>query len=388
MLAWLKSGTISTGLAVFSMFFGAGNIVFPLAIGQYAQSNSPYAILGILITAVLVPFLGLTTMTLFRGNYMEFFGRMGKVPGFLMALFLLALIGPLGAMPRCVTLSYSTFLLLFPDLSLLPYSLVACLLVFLLAYSQQKLLDILGYILTPVLVGSLFFIIVKGLIGAPVAIASVHDPMHVFFLGFLEGYKTMDLLGALFFSSVVLVCLEEELGVHDVENKRSMMRMTLKAGCIGTGLLALVYVGFSFLAAAYAPELTDTPKDFLLGQIALNVLGPYAGVIACTAVVLACLTTAIALAAVFSQFLHETIFNGKVHYHVCLAITMLITFLLSMLGFGGIDNLLGPLLAVIYPALIMLTAVNLAYKLWGFSWVKLPVYATLVASIAIALFAK
>lgn len=388
MFAWLRSGTISTGLAVFSMFFGAGNIVFPLAIGQYAQSNSIYAILGLLITAVLVPFLGLTTMTLFRGNYMDFFGRMGKVPGFLVALLLLALIGPLGAIPRCVTLSYSTFLLLLPDLSLFTYSLGACLLVFLLAYSQQKLLDILGYVLTPVLVGSLFFIIVKGLFNSPVAIESTYAPMQVFLTGFLEGYKTMDLFGALFFSSVVLVCLEEEMGVHDTENKRNMMRMTLKAGCIGAGLLALVYVGFSLLAASYAHELVLTPKDLLLGQIAMHVLGPYAGIVACTAVVLACLTTAIALAAVFAQFLHDTIFREKVHYHLCLAITMIITFLISMLGFSGIDNLLSPVLGMVYPALIVLTLVNLAYQLWGFSWVRLPVYATLALSIIWALFSR
>lgn len=386
MFAWLRSGTISTGLAVFSMFFGAGNIVFPLAIGQYAQSNNIFAIIGFLIMAALVPFLGLTTMTLFRGNYIEFFGRMGKVPGFVITLLLLALIGPLGAIPRCVTLSYSTLLLLMPHLSTLVYTTVACLLVFVLAYSQQKLLDILGYILTPILIGSLVFIIIKGLSSAPVPMLSVHDPLHIFVTGFKEGYKTMDLLGAFFFSSVVLVCLEEELGVHDAENKRSMMRLTLKAGCIGTGLLTLVYLGFSFLSAAFAHELKETPKDFLLGQIALNVLGPYAGIVACTAVVLACLTTAIALAAVFAQFLHDTICRGSVSYHICLALTMLTTFFISLLGFSGIDDLLGPLLVVIYPALITLTLVNLAYKLWGFSWVKLPVYATLVCSVLLAWF--
>lgn len=386
MFAWLRSGSISTGLAVFSMFFGAGNIVFPLAIGQHAQSNNIFAIVGFLIMAVLVPFLGLTTMTLFRGNYMAFFGRMGKVPGFAITLFLLALIGPLGAIPRCVTLSHSTLLLLFPGLSTLVYTTAACLLIFVLAYSQQKLLDILGYILTPILIGSLVFIIIKGLSSAPVPSLSAYDPLQVFVSGFKEGYKTMDLLGAFFFSSVVLVCLEEELDVHDAENKRSMMRLTLKAGCIGAGLLALVYLGFSFLSAAFARELKETPKDFLLGQIALNVLGPYAGIVACTAVVLACLTTAIALAAVFAQFLHDTIFRGSVSYHVCLAMTMLTTFLISLLGFSGIDDLLGPLLVLIYPALITLTLVNLAYKLWGFSWVKLPVYITLVGSVLLAWF--
>src|ERR1700730_16757905 len=103
-----KSNTLATGLAMFSMFFGAGNIVFPLALGQIAQDKNFYAILGMLITAVGVPFLGLIAMTLFDGDYKRFFGRIGKVPGFIVAACIMGLIGPFGAIPRCIALSYST----------------------------------------------------------------------------------------------------------------------------------------------------------------------------------------------------------------------------------------------------------------------------------------
>src|SRR3984957_3942591 len=95
-----KSATIATGLAMFSMFFGAGNVVFPLALGKIAQDQNVFAILGMLITAVGVPFLGLVAMTLFNGNYIHFFERLGKVPGFLVVTAMLGLIGPFGAIPR------------------------------------------------------------------------------------------------------------------------------------------------------------------------------------------------------------------------------------------------------------------------------------------------
>lgn len=383
MLKWLQSGILSTGLAMFSMFFGAGNIVFPLALGQYAQDSSPYAIAGLLISAVLVPFIGVTTMALFRGDYMAFFGRIGRIPGFFIAVLIMALIGPFGATPRCVTLAYSTLQLFTPNLPFIAYSAVACILIFVLTYSQKRLLEILGYVLTPLLIGSLIIIVVKGLLTGPTGPVGDHDPIHVFLMGLVEGYNTMDLPGAFFFSSVVLVCLEQELDVHAMSDKKRLIAMTLKASCIGAGLLGLVYAGFSILSSLYATELASTPQDVLLGAIAVKVLGAQAGIVACTAVVLACLTTAIALAAVFSQFLQNDIFRGKVDYHVCLGLTMLITFLMSMLRFGGISQVLEPVLTVIYPALIVLTVVNLAHKLWDFKPVKTPVLLVLLLSLAV-----
>src|SRR5665647_1655937 len=97
-----KSPIIATGLAMFSMFFGAGNVVFPLALGQIAQDKNFFAILGMLVTAVGVPFAGLIAMTLFNGDYRKFFARMGAVPGFIVVAIIMGLIGPFGAIPRCI----------------------------------------------------------------------------------------------------------------------------------------------------------------------------------------------------------------------------------------------------------------------------------------------
>src|ERR1700722_13643393 len=105
------------GLAMFSMFFGAGNVIFPLAVGQYAGDKNFYAMSGLILTAAIMPIIGVIAMILFDGNYRQFFGRLGKVPGFLLALIIISLLGPLGSTPRCIALSYTTLKSSFPELS-------------------------------------------------------------------------------------------------------------------------------------------------------------------------------------------------------------------------------------------------------------------------------
>ena len=105
MLHLLKSKTLLSGLAMFSMFFGAGNIIFPLAVGHYAQDRTFLAVFGLLITAVAVPFIGLIAMILFEGDQKSFFGKIGQKPGFMVELLILLLLGPLGSTPRCVALA-------------------------------------------------------------------------------------------------------------------------------------------------------------------------------------------------------------------------------------------------------------------------------------------
>lgn len=376
-----KSNTIATGLAMFSMFFGAGNVVFPLALGQYAKENNFYAILGLLVTAVGVPFTGLIAMTLFNGNYRQFFERIGKIPGFLVTLAIMGLIGPFGAIPRCITLSYSTIKLYVPSIPLTWFSIGACVIIFLLTFKRTRILDILGYVLTPLLIGSLAIIIIKGFIVSPQAPPSPHEPFSVFITGLLEGYKTMDLMGAFFFSSVVLACLERDVDPNNANYFGRLIVLALKASAIGGVLLAITYVGFSYVAAFNSGMLAGVPQEELAGRIAILVLGPYAGIVACLAVALACLTTAIALAAVFAEFLHKDLSFGKINYTLSLIITLIVTYFVSTLDFTGIASFLTPILRICYPALITLSVLNIFYKLHHFKPVKIPVLLVFLFSL-------
>lgn len=376
-----KLQIISVGFAMFSMFFGAGNVVFPLIVGTMVQDRALFALLGLVITAVGVPFLGLFSMTLFEGNYRAFFARLGKWPGFLIILTIMGLIGPFGCIPRCITLSYSTVKLFFGSTPLLPFSVVSCVLIFLFTIKKSRITDILGYILTPLLLVSLVVIIVKGaLIHPETQVGPLESNLDSFFHGFLYGYHTMDLLGAFFFCAVVIDALKA-LG----KSHRSIHHNTYLASCVGAGLLAAVYVGMCFVAALHSLDLMDVQPDQLLGMLALKVLGPYAGIVTCTAVSLACLTTAIALSAVFAEFVHNDIVQDRLNYEWSLAATLVVTFIISTLEFNGILLFLAPIVQVIYPALVMLCIVNIAHKLWGFRYVKTPVALTFLISLIVSL---
>lgn len=374
---------VSVGMAMFSMFFGAGNVVFPLMVGQVAQDKAFYAILGLVLTAVGVPFIGLFGMTLFDGNYRAFFNRLGKGPGFLIALLIMGLIGPFGAIPRCITLSYSTLKMFFSTTSLLPFSIISCLLIFVLTIRKSKIMEILGYALTPFLILSLAVIIIRGIfICDTVPVNETHTELSSFMHGLVSGYHTMDLLGAFFFCAVVIDALKQ------VSNRshRTLNHNALLASCIGASLLAIVYIGMSVVAAFHSGVLQDASPDVILGTIALHVLGPYAGIITCVAVSLACLTTAIALSAVFAEFIHYDILKDKINYEWSLIATLVITCIFSTLEFSGIVAFLGPIVQLLYPSLLVLSLVNIAYKLWGFQYVKLPVALTFAVSLLIWVF--
>lgn len=375
-----KVNILATGLAMFSMFFGAGNVVFPLLVGIDTTDQNFYAILGLLITAVGVPFLGLLSMTLFDGDYKTYFNRIGKIPGFIVAALIMGLIGPFGALPRCIALSYSTTEMFFPGMSLELFSLVSCVVIFLLTFKKNQIVDILGYYLTPLLLLSLAIIIVKGIIFSPSAPSSDLMPIDAFSLGFFQGYQTMDLLGAFFFSSVVIACLKPEQMSQEGKHRR-ILKLMGQASIIGAVLLSLIYIGFSYVSAFNAESLVGTDKDKILGQASLLILGPTAGILSSIAVALACLTTAIALACVFAEFLHHDITFGKVGYIPSLIITLLISYFVSIMNFNQIVAFLAPILEILYPALIVLALMNILYKLYDVKAIKVPVLAALAATL-------
>jgi len=358
---------------MFSMFFGAGNVVFPMLLGQYAKDKNIYAVMGLLITAIAVPFMGLIAIILYEGDYRKFFGRIGRVPGFVVEAAIIGLIGPFGALPRCIALSYSTLSLYFPALSLPLFSFLSCCLIFLLTVRQNRIVEILGYVLTPLLIGSLAIIIIMGLFLSPSAPHNSDSGLVVFLEGLRQGYQTMDLLGAFFFSSVILGYLRQDSRIKRESDYRKLTWRAFKATMIGASLLASTYIGFSYVTAFNSDALALVAKDEIPGKLAQLILGPYAGLVVCMAVSLACLTTAMALAAVSGEFLHKDIAQNKISYSASLLVTLGISFFVSTLHFTGIIKILGPILEVCYPALILLSFLNILYKLLGFRPVKMPV---------------
>jgi branched-chain amino acid:cation transporter, LIVCS family len=369
----LKSQSLAIGLAMFSMFFGAGNVIFPLAVGQFAGDKNFYAMSGLLLTAAIMPIAGVIAMILFDGNYRNFFGRLGRAPGFLLALVIISLLGPLGSTPRCIALSYTTLKSSFLEMSPVLFSAIACGIVFLFSFKRSRILTLLGWVLTPLLLISLITIIVIGLFTVPDIQSIDLTKTSVFLHGLKEGYNTMDLLAAFFFSSTILNILRLRMNENS-PSPSHYIRTAFRASVIGAILLGAIYIGFSYLASFHGSHLNISGKDELLAAITMRIAGANAGILVCITIALACLTTAIALISSFTDFIQKEVFKEKISYELTLIGALLATFAVSTFEFTGISAFLGPILQICYPGLIVLTFLNIAYRLKDFKPIKVPVF--------------
>jgi len=368
---------ISTGFALFSMFFGSGNLVFPISVGKESEGHFLMAALGILLTGVVVPFLGVFGMMLFKGDLQSFFSMFGKRGIFLFSFLSLALMGPFGVLARCLTVAHGALNLIIPDVPLVYASLGLCTLIYFFAANKSKIVSILGTYLTPFLLLSIATIAFFGLQQGEASTVSSGSVWHAFSNGFLQGYQTMDLLAAFFFSAFVISHLQDSFS----EERGSFLKTFAKSALVGGSLLSLVYVGLVLLGFVYKGALDQVPPQEMLGKIAQMALGSFAAPCVAMAVVLACVTTAIILASLFSDFLRKEVANDKLNPKLSLLITVAIGFFVSTLEFAGIAKFLGPILELSYPALIVLTLMNIANKLWNVKVSHWPVTATVVGKI-------
>lgn len=390
MKRFLQSEIITLGLAIFSMLFGAGNLMYPLAVGMFSGSQNPLGIAAFMITAICLPLIGIITMILYKGDYEVFFARLGKRAGELMIFICMLVLGPIIAMPRIVTLSHTMMTPFIPwDFLATPSTLASFVFTiiflgatFLFTYRESKIVDILGLIVSPILLTSLAYIIIKGIMFAELPIQQAHSSSDIFFKNLVRGYETLDLIGALFFSSIILSIMRTNRQNKGCTEQQYAL-VGLKGGLIGTALLGIVYIGMSILGVYYGYGLENINSGELFREISLRILGGYGTLIVATAVLLACLSTAIALAAVIAEYAKNNIFKNKISYVQALLLTLLSCIPLATAGLGSVLKLTaGPLTFVGYPMLITLTLCNLAHKLWGFNAVRIPVLLTFLVSLA------
>lgn len=364
---------------MFSMFFGSGNLVFPIVVGQLSAGHFNLASLGIFITGVIVPFLGILGMLLFNGNSNDFFSRLGKPAIFWFSLFALSLMGPFGVLARCITVAHGAYRLIQPEMPLWIFSALFCAVIFFLTIRKNKIVPVLGTILTPLLLASLAAIAIFGLASNDLPAASPGSGWESFKEGIFQGYQTMDLLAAFFFSSFVIKHLQDHKAMQT--NPSSSLPIFFRSSLIGAGLLAAIYFALVVLGAMYAPQLDSVPPQEMLGFIAQQSLGPWSAPVVCAAVILACLTTAVVLASLFADFLRKEVSKERIGPASALIATLTIAFFISTLEFSGIAKFIGPILEIIYPALIVLTLFNIFYKIWGWKAIRMPIAVALLAKL-------
>lgn len=383
-----QTNILAIGFAMFSMYFGSGNLVYPIFAGRATGELAIIAILGLILTAVIVPLWGTLTLYLFDGDYMRFFTRIGKVPGWFICCAIICLVGPFAVIPRCILISHAAIdtFVDSTDINVLAFSFLSCVLLYFCCYKRSRIIEILGLYLTPVLLLSLAAIIASGLFSNATIVPSGHTSISAFKLGVVEGYNTMDLFASFIFSNVILAAVRSNSSAADLKSQRAIFITSLKASLLGMGLLALIYLGMGYVAALHADILENVPTEKLLSTLAVYSLGPYGGIVTSIAISLACLTTAITLSLVFAEFISKKVFQEKVSYNVCLAVTLVISFVISALKFTGIQAILVPILQLSYPALIMLTFMNMLYKVKGIKFTIIPVGITFLATVYLTYF--
>lgn len=378
-----KSHVIAIGLAIFSMLFGAGNLIYPLMVGQESGKLVFFGMLGFLLTSVILPVAGIVGMILFDGDYQTFFKRVGKLPGELVIGTCMLIIGPIIAIPRITTLSHIMIAPFIPipflqELTLVSsfiFALIFLGITFLATFRESKIIDVLGNYISPALLISLTIIIVWGLVTAQQAIPSSDTAFNLFKYNLLRGYETLDLLGAIFFASIVISILKHTGNNYNVHQ---LAMIGFKAGLLGVSLLGFVYIGMSLLGVFHAHDLVYTNAGELFRGISFRVLGTGGAAIIATAVLMACLSTSIALSAVVAEYVQKMLGN-TINFVTALALTLLSCLPLSTFGLKKVLALTGgPIVYIGYPIIITITFCNIAYKLFGFKPIKLPAFVTLI----------
>lgn len=376
---------ISTALALFAMLFGSGNIAFPLGLGRDLGSMAWYAMFGFFVTAAMVPVIGVIAMALYNGDYRKFIETIGRIPGTLVIFVCFALIGPFCVIPRCIAFSHQALQWLVPSFELLPFTLATAVLLLVTTLSKSGVVELMGKFLGPLKLGLLSAVIIKGLTAVPRVAACSLPLFDSFTQGIFTGYGTLDLLGVIFTSGLLMASLS-----HDAQGKprsrRDMMIMLLMSGILAALLLGLLYAGFVIVAAmqSAAQECAGVPEAKLLSVLAAILLGAGGGALASITTIVACATTAIGLTSIFAEYVSTEIPYGLVSYRLAVVSTVVVATFFANYGAEGIKAFLAPIVMVLYPALIVLAITNILAKTTRILLGSIPFYAT----IALALILK
>lgn len=366
------------GFAIFAMFFGSGNLVFPLQLGQQVGKNWFFGFLGLFVTGIVLPFLGLFVIKLHKGNYRSFFAEGGKVAGLILPLFTLSLLGSFGVVPRCITVAHGGMDYLFPGLSLTMFSLIFCGLTYALCLKDHVMVDMIGKFMSPIKLTALAILIGVGIIYSP-SISSEKPAMSAFSDGVFMGYQTMDLFAAFFFSSLIFNRIKDILPT--TTDHRVIVKAALSPSIAGALMLAIVYLGFVFLGAHYGDLIQNVEPELMLPTIATYALNPSAAFIIGIAIIFSCLTTAVALNNIYARYLVDTLKLKSSYFPIVLVGTTAISFFISLLDFKGIAAFLAPALEVSYPGLIALTILSIFIK--DRKPLKMSIFYTITAAMIV-----
>ncbi len=357
------------GSMLFGLFFGAGNLIFPVHMGQEAGANVWPAIIGFLITGIGLPFLGIIAIGISGENGLfDLASRVHKGYGYFFTVALYLVIGPFFAMPRLAATSFEIGLTPFvaenqKTLFLAIFSILFFALSWWFSRNPSKLLDYVGKFLNPLFLALLAILIVMSFVKP---MANIHDITvlgkyhdHAFFTGFQNGYNTLDVLASLAFGIIVVNTLKNK----GVTKKSTITADTFKSGAVSVLLMGIIYSFLSLMGTMSMGKFDLSENGGIaLTQIAHYYLGTGGSIILALIVVVACLKTTIGLTTAFSETFAE-LFPG-LSYSTLIAGVSIIPCIIANVGLTSIISYSTPVLMFLYPLAIILVLLGVSGPLF------------------------
>ncbi|MFD1472819.1 branched-chain amino acid transport system II carrier protein [Companilactobacillus mishanensis] len=346
------------GSMLFGLFFGAGNLIFPVFLGQQAGSNVWLAIIGLLITGIGLPLLGVAGLGLTESaSVFDLAGKVNKTYAYIFTVLLYLIIGPLFATPRLATTSFQMGLDPFVSdgmskIVLAIFSILFFAASWWFARKPSKIMTYVGKWLTPI------FLILLGLL----IIVAFVKPMGGFhgtpqggyaqspvLSGFTEGYNTMDALASLAFGVVVI----DGIRLLGITDPKAIAKDTIKAGTISVVLMGIIYTLLALLGTMSLGQFKLAANGGItLAQVFNYYFGDFGNILLALIVIVACLKTSIGLITAFGEAMHEMF--PKISYQVLIAIASILPCVFANVGLTNLIQYSTPALMFIYPLAITL----------------------------------
>lgn len=361
---------ILVGFTLFGMFFGAGNLIFPIHLGQMAGSNVAVTILGFVVSAVGIPILAVAAIgNTHSSGLQELSGKVSRGYGYFFTLILYLTIGPFFAIPRCCTTSFTTGVApLVSDLpevwTLLIFSAVFFGLVLVFSLRPGKITVWIGKIINPIFLVFLFILIIVALLKPSIAISEVAPTEayqeQAFVSSILEGYNTMDAIAGLAFG-IVVINIIRGMGIQKDSQVASEV---LHSGVYTAILMALIYI-LTIIMGTQSLGFTTLSENggIAFSELASHYLGKAGTVILAITITFACLKTSIGLVTSCSETF--SLMFPKIPYKVWAIGISIFSFGVSNVGLSAIIGYSVPVLMLIYPPAIVLIILALCGKLFN-----------------------
>lgn len=355
---------VALGFMTFALFIGAGNIIFPPIVAQQAGEHVWLAAFGFLITAVGLPVITIIALSRVEGSIQILSSPLGKIASLILTITCYLTVGPLFATPRTATVSYEigfSSYLGTSSSSLLIYSAIYFSVVTLISLYPNKILDTVGYVLSPL---KILFLTILGIAAMMIPTGFVPPAINNYIdspvsEGFVNGYLTMDTLGALVFGIVIIQAIRS----RGVSNPKLITRYAVIASIISGIGLTVVYLSLfklglgSHEVAAYASN-----GAVILHAYVQHAFGDLGSFFLSGMIFIACMVTAIGLTCACAEYFSSI---TKIGYKVWVFILIGFSFIISNLGLTKLIAFSVPVLSAIYPPAIVVIMLSFGWKFFN-----------------------